>query len=51
MAQILVLDDVQEAVDAVRKVLERRGYEVVGFTDDDADLFAVAGGVLSLFEG
>jgi flavin reductase (DIM6/NTAB) family NADH-FMN oxidoreductase RutF len=36
MAEILVLDDVQEAVDAVRKVLERRGYEVVGFTDEDA---------------
>ncbi|MEJ2234944.1 MAG: flavin reductase [Syntrophobacterales bacterium] len=36
MAQILVLDDVQEAVDAVRRVLERRGYEVVGFTDEDA---------------
>ena len=36
MAQILVLDDVQEAVDAVRKVLERGGYEVVGFTDEDA---------------
>lgn len=36
MTQILVLDDVQEAVDAVRKVLERRGYEVVGFTDEDA---------------
>ena len=27
------------------------GLQVVGFTDDDADLFAVAGGVLSLFEG
>jgi flavin reductase (DIM6/NTAB) family NADH-FMN oxidoreductase RutF/CheY-like chemotaxis protein len=36
MAQILVLDDVQVAVDAVRRVLERRGYEVVGFTDEDA---------------
>jgi flavin reductase (DIM6/NTAB) family NADH-FMN oxidoreductase RutF/CheY-like chemotaxis protein len=36
MAQILVLDDVQEAVDAVRRVLERRGYEVAGFTDEDA---------------
>jgi flavin reductase (DIM6/NTAB) family NADH-FMN oxidoreductase RutF/CheY-like chemotaxis protein len=36
MTQILVLDDVQEAVDAVRRVLERRGYEVVGFTDEDA---------------
>ena len=36
MTQILVLDDVQEAVDAVRRVLERRGYEVFGFTDEDA---------------
>ena len=36
MAQILVLDDVQEAVDAVRRVLERKGYEVMGFTDEDA---------------
>lgn len=27
------------------------GLQVVGFTDDDADLFAVAGGLLSLFEG
>ena len=36
MTQILVLDDVQEAVDAVRRVLERRGYEVDGFTDEDA---------------
>jgi Asp-tRNA(Asn)/Glu-tRNA(Gln) amidotransferase A subunit family amidase len=27
------------------------GLQVIGFTDDDADLFAVAGGVLSLFEG
>ncbi len=32
----MVLDDVQEAVDAVRRVLERRGYEVLGFTDEDA---------------
>jgi DNA-binding NtrC family response regulator len=36
MAQILVLDDVQEAVDAVRKILEKRGHEVVGYTDEEA---------------
>ncbi len=35
MAQILVLDDVQEAVDAVRKILEKRGHEVVGHTDEE----------------
>lgn len=27
------------------------GLQVIGFTDEDADLFAVAGGVLALFEG
>jgi DNA-binding NtrC family response regulator len=36
MAQILVLDDVQEAVDAVCKILEKRGHEVVGYTDEEA---------------
>ena len=35
MARILVLDDVQEAVNAVRRVLEKRGHEVVGYTDED----------------
>jgi flavin reductase (DIM6/NTAB) family NADH-FMN oxidoreductase RutF/CheY-like chemotaxis protein len=36
MAQILVLDDVQEAVDAIRRILEKREHEVAGFTDEDA---------------
>jgi flavin reductase (DIM6/NTAB) family NADH-FMN oxidoreductase RutF/CheY-like chemotaxis protein len=35
MARILVLDDVPEAVNAVRRVLEKRGHEVVGYTDED----------------
>jgi flavin reductase (DIM6/NTAB) family NADH-FMN oxidoreductase RutF/CheY-like chemotaxis protein len=35
MARILVLDDVQEAVNAVRRVLEKKGHEVVGYTDED----------------
>ena len=35
MARILVLDDVKEAVDAVRKILEKSGHEVVGYTDED----------------
>ncbi len=35
MARILVLDDVKEAVNAVRKVLERRGHDVVGYTDEE----------------
>jgi DNA-binding NtrC family response regulator len=35
MARILVLDDVKEAVEAVRKILEKRGHEVVGYTDEE----------------
>jgi flavin reductase (DIM6/NTAB) family NADH-FMN oxidoreductase RutF/CheY-like chemotaxis protein len=35
MARILVLDDVPEAVNAVRRVLEKKGHEVVGYTDED----------------
>ena len=35
MARILVLDDVPEAVNAVRRVLEKRGHEVVGYTDEN----------------
>jgi DNA-binding NtrC family response regulator len=34
MARILVVDDVKEAVNAVRKVLEKRGHEIIGFTDE-----------------
>ena len=36
MAQILVLDDVKEAVDAIRKVLEKSGHEILGYTDEMA---------------
>ncbi|MGD8370774.1 MAG: flavin reductase [Syntrophobacterales bacterium] len=42
MARILVLDDVQEAVNAVRRVLEKRGHEVVGYTDEDEAIDHVA---------
>ena len=34
MATILVLDDVPQAVDAIKKILERAGHEVVGFSDE-----------------
>ncbi len=36
MAQILVLDDVKEAVDAIRKILEKCGHEILGYTDEMA---------------
>ena len=36
MALILVLDDVQEAVDAIRKILEKKGHEILGYTDEVA---------------
>jgi len=35
MAQILVLDDVKEAVDTVQKILAKRGHQVAGYTDED----------------
>lgn len=34
MARIMVVDDVKEAVNAIRKVLEKRGHEIIGFTDE-----------------
>jgi CheY-like chemotaxis protein len=34
MARILVVDDVKEAVDAIRKILEKRGHEILGYTDE-----------------
>ena len=34
MAKILVLDDVFDAVNLVRRVLEAAGHEVFGFTDE-----------------
>jgi len=38
MARILVLDDVFDAVQMVKKILERKGHDVVGFTDEDEAL-------------
>ncbi|MBW1980643.1 MAG: response regulator [Deltaproteobacteria bacterium] len=35
MATILVLDDVWEAVKAIQKILNKKGYQTVGFTDED----------------
>ena len=34
MARILIVDDVKEAVDAIRKILEKSGHEIVGYTDE-----------------
>ena len=34
MARILVVDDVKEAVDAIRKVLEKSEHEILGYTDE-----------------
>ena len=36
MARILIVDDVKEAVDAIRKILEKRGHEILGYTDEVA---------------
>ena len=36
MARILVVDDVKEAVDAIRKLLEKMGHEILGYTDEVA---------------
>lgn len=38
MAHILVLDDVFDAVQMVKKILERKGHAVFGFTDEDEAL-------------
>ena len=35
MAKVLVLDDVFDAVNLVKRVLEAAGHEVFGFTDED----------------
>ncbi|MEW5743832.1 MAG: response regulator [Nitrospirota bacterium] len=35
MAKIVVLDDIAEAVTLIRKILERKGHEVVGFTEEE----------------
>jgi len=35
MARILILDDVPAAVKAIQKILEKRGHEIFGYTDED----------------
>jgi DNA-binding NtrC family response regulator len=35
MAKILGLDDVFDAVALIKKILERKGYEVIGFTEEE----------------
>lgn len=46
MAKILVLDDVQDAVLLVQKILSRKGHEVTGFTNEEqAIAYARSGNV------
>jgi DNA-binding NtrC family response regulator len=35
MAKILVLDDVEDAVVLIRKILSKKGHDVAGFTDEE----------------
>jgi DNA-binding NtrC family response regulator len=35
MAMILVLDDVLDAVNLLKRILEKKGHQVVGFTDEE----------------
>ncbi len=35
MATILVLDDVLDAVNLIKRILERKGHRVVGFTEEE----------------
>lgn len=35
MAKIMVLDDVIDAVNVVKKILERKGHSVIGFTEEE----------------
>jgi two-component system, response regulator RegA len=42
MANILVLDDVADAVELIRKMLGRKGHTVTGFTEEE-DAIAYAG--------
>jgi two-component system, response regulator RegA len=35
MAKILVLDDVEDAVVLIQKILGRKGHDVAGFTDEE----------------
>ena len=38
MARILVLDDMQDAVNLIKRILEKNGHEVLGFTEEEEAL-------------
>lgn len=38
MARILVLDDVSDSVNLIKRILERKGHEVFGFTEEEEAL-------------
>ena len=43
MAVILVLDDVLDAVNLLKRILEKKGHQVVGFTDEEEAITHVRG--------
>lgn len=43
MAEILVLDDVQDAGVLIKRILERKGHRVTPFTEEEAAIAHVAG--------
>jgi DNA-binding NtrC family response regulator len=42
MANILVLDDVQDAGQMIKRILERKGHQVLPFTEEEAAIDRVA---------
>ncbi|MEW6595505.1 MAG: response regulator [Thermodesulfobacteriota bacterium] len=48
MARILVLDDVADSARMIRKILEKKGHEVLVFSDEDEALRYAAGHPLDL---
>ncbi len=48
MARILILDDVPEAVKAIQKILEKRGHEIFGYTEEDEAIAHISSNPLDL---
>ena len=48
MARILILDDVPEAVKAIQKILEKRGHEIFGYTEEDEAIAHIRSNPLDL---
>ena len=48
MAQILVLDDVLDAVMLIKRILERKGHEVATFTEEEEALAHARGNAVDL---